>query len=220
MNEGRAYDLVIFDCDGTLVDSEAVTSGLLQEMMADLGIDIDQYGGMHQFTGGQMSMITDFLELRLDAFDADGFVTDYRAECANRFRTDLKPVSGVVDILRQLKVKMCIGSNAPQSKMEVSLSVTGLYDFFDRKDVHSAYDIEVWKPDGRFYAYVAEQYGVSPDRAIVIEDSYAGMMGAVNAGIDVIVYDPHGDDNLIHDKSTKCDTMSQISARLESFGLY
>jgi HAD superfamily hydrolase (TIGR01509 family) len=206
----RAYDLVIFDCDGTLVDSEPLTNRLIAEMINELNISIDTKTCLGLFAGKTIGHITTFIKEQGVSIDDKKFEVSYRERCFALFNDELKPISGVGDLLKGLTVPYCVASNAPKRKMEITLPATGLAKYFSEDRIFSAYDVQQWKPEPALFLYAAQKMNVHPSRCLVIEDTWSGAMGAVNAQIDVLGYNPHGDWQLYIDGVPNFTKMKDI----------
>ena len=125
------YDLLIFDCDGTLVDSEPVTNRLISKMMAERGITLSPHECLTNFSGKNIMYITDYMKRFIGPFDHETFEEEYRARCLKVFDYELKGIPGVENILEKEKTRKCIASNGPRRKMEATLKITGISKFFE-----------------------------------------------------------------------------------------
>lgn len=215
----RRYDLVIFDCDGTLVDSEPLTMRLMTHMMSEMGLDVGFDEAMGEFAGKNIMYITSFMEKHIGTFDHLAFEQDYRSRCLKIFDDELESVEGVEDLIKSLKVPSCIASNGPHAKMNVTLKVTSLDKYFSKNNIYSAYDILKWKPEPDLYLYALNQMNCAPQRAIIVEDTIAGLMGAVNAGIDVVAYNPLSNKELFVDGVDNFKTMQAIQDHFLNLGI-
>jgi HAD superfamily hydrolase (TIGR01509 family) len=119
----------------------------------------------------------------------EGFVVEFRARCAARFELELEPVAGIEAVLAGLEVPFCVASNGPREKMDVSLRVAGLRDYFGSRIV-SAYEVGVFKPAPDLFLEAARVMGADPRRCAVIEDSVAGVRAGVAAEMSVFAYCP------------------------------
>lgn len=196
----KSYDLVIFDCDGTLVDSEQLTNELIAAMINELGLGITKEECLDLFAGKTIGHITSHIKNGGIVINEDEFEASYRERCFSLFNEELDAIAGVEELIQSLTVPYCIGSNAPHKKMDMTLPASGLDKYFSKDRIFSAYDVEQWKPEPTLFLHAAKQMKVAPSRCIVIEDTWSGVMGAVNADIDVIAYNPHNDTRLyLHD---------------------
>ena len=182
---------MIFDCDGTLVDSEPLTNRLIAEMINELNISIDTSTCLELFAGKTLGHITTFIKEQGVQIDDDAFEISYRERCFALFNEELKAIPGVEDLLKGLNVPYCVASNAPKKKMEITLPATGLAKYFSEDRIFSAYEVQKWKPEPALFLHAASRMNVLPSKCIVIEDTWSGAMGAMNAQIDVLGYNPH-----------------------------
>jgi len=183
---------LLFDCDGTLVDSERLGNiGLVIKFKA-LGIRLDADELTTRFSGWKMANILDDLSEEFEITLADDFVNSYRALVAELFEAELKPIDGVVQALNQLKHPKAVVSSGPVSKIELSLRVCGLSHFFG-DHIYSAYDINSWKPDPGLFLFAAKDMGFSAKDCIVIEDSIVGVEAGINAGMKTLFYNPRNE---------------------------
>lgn len=176
-------DAVIFDCDGTLVDSEVLANATLVEFAVSFGLHMSVAEAMHKYVGGSMADCVADIESRLGHPLPETFVPKLRARTAAAFRTYLKPVAGAHELLARLHIPFCVASSGPREKIELSLGVTGLARFFAADRIFSAYDVGFWKPDPRLFLHAAHAMGASPDRCAVVEDSLPGIGAGLAAGM-------------------------------------
>ena len=185
---------VLFDMDGTLVDTERVGNQVLIEAVARLGLIISLEEAIVQFAGRKMADTLNHIERRLGASLPADFLEMLRTDMARAFERELRPMEGVptlLDALRGAGYPLCVASNGPCEKMTVSLGVTGLLPFFEGR-IYSAYDCDAFKPDPGLFLYAAEQMGVHSEDCVVVEDSMHGVEGARRAGMRVFGYVPNG----------------------------
>ena len=181
--------LVIFDCDGVLVDSEPITN---RELAADLtahGLPLTTEGCIELFVGGTMNSV--YAEARrLGAALPDDWVDRFYERMFAALAAEVEAVPGVAEAVGRIGaagVPMAIGSNGPLRKMEITLGRTGLADHFDGC-IFSAHEIGVAKPDPAFYAHVVRTMGRDAGDCLVVEDSPSGVRSAVGAGIRCLGY--------------------------------
>ena len=122
------WDLIIFDCDGVLVDSEAIGNRFIAEALTALGIETSTDEALGEFLGGKLTQIKISVEKKLDKKLPDDWVDKIYEKQFAEFKRSLKPIPGIENVLRALTkndVLICVGSNGPVNKMDVSLNVTG-----------------------------------------------------------------------------------------------
>ena len=213
------YKLVIFDCDGVLVDSEAIGNRFISEALTLAGIPISAEGALSKFLGGKLTHIKDDAEKQLGFQLPPNWVDEIYQKQFLEFRRSLKSISGienVLNVLERINIPVCVGSNGPLNKMEVSLGVTNLKDRFSGR-IFSADEVEQPKPAPDLYLYCADQMGVLPQHCLVIEDSPRGASAGVSAGMSVFGY-AGGEDHSALEKvgCTKVfDTMQEIANFLD-----
>lgn len=174
--------LVIFDCDGVLVDSELISSRVLSEIFIELGLHMSAKDVFDKLRGGSMEKTLAFVESQIGKFDYD-IEKVYRKRSFEAYRNEMKPIEGVEQILKSLDISCCVGSNGPQHKIKLNLEVTGLIKYFKEEHIFSSYDINVWKPKPDLYLHAASRFNVDPAECIVIEDSISGATAAREAEI-------------------------------------
>jgi len=210
----KKYELIIFDCDGTLVDSEPLTNRLIADMITEMGIPMDQNESLRLFAGKTLKHITSFIASSGVHIDDQKFEDEYRHRCLGLFNEELEAIPGVQSLINQLNIPFCVASNGPKKKMDVTLPAAGLEKYFPPERIFSAYDINHWKPDPELFLHAAECMNVSPSKCLVIEDTWSGLMGAVNGGIDVLGYNPHGDKRMFVNNVPNYKSMFEIQSYL------
>jgi HAD superfamily hydrolase (TIGR01509 family) len=183
---------IIFDCDGTLVDSEPITNDVIIQMAAELDVSLTQSDCHDLFAGRNIKCIGEHLAAQSGREMPPDFVSDFRSRQAIALERDLRPIEGAVELLEQIERPMFLASNAPREKIEINLRVSGLRRFFPEDLVFSAYDREIWKPDPDLFFQPAARAGVDPEYCAVVEDSLAGLEAAGRAGMQVFYFAPHG----------------------------
>jgi HAD superfamily hydrolase (TIGR01509 family) len=181
------YKCIIFDCDGVLVDSEEISNRVIIEMANNLGAHIDHDYGIEHFYGKSMQYIYDHLESIIGSKLPEFFKDEFRNRTFKLFKTDLRPIPGVHELLDKISITYCVASNGPLDKMEINLTAAKLIDKFENK-MFSAYEIGKWKPDPGVFQYAAERMGFEVKDCLVIEDSLVGIQAAKRGGFDVIGY--------------------------------
>ncbi len=218
MKKIDAYDLVIFDCDGTLVDTEVITAEILVKMMKEIGIPMTHEECEQHFIGKNMLAITTHIQGQLPigtAFDPSAFEKDYRQRMKIKCEESLVPLPGAIDLVFSVPCDICIASNGPREKMKVTLSITGLDAYFPEEKVFSAYDRQIWKPDPDLFIAAAEKSKIAPEKCLVIEDTIHGVIAAQKAGMDVVAVNAHNHKEEIESSQTPMfDDLFQVKAYL------
>lgn len=184
---------VMFDCDGTLVDSEVLCCRAYVLLFAHYGIHLSLESVIKRFKGIKLYEI---IECVSDEYHLNQPVAEmeriYRQEVARLFDSELQPIPGANSLLKQINVPVCVVSNGPVSKMDHSLGLTDLRHFF-ANHLYSGYDIQRWKPDPALIHHAANKMQVPVEACILVEDSLAGAQAGIAAGIPVFYYcaDPH-----------------------------
>jgi len=183
---------IIFDCDGTLVDSEPITNGVIIGLAAEMGVSLSQHDCLDLFAGRNIACIGEHLASQSGQVMPEDFVSTFRERQAIALERDLEPIAGAVELLEQIERPMFLASNAPREKISINLRVSGLRRFFPEELVFSAYDREVWKPDPDLFLQPAQKAAVAPENCAVVEDSLAGLEAAARAGMQVFYFAPDG----------------------------
>ncbi|TWT54992.1 6-phosphogluconate phosphatase [Rubripirellula amarantea] len=183
---------VIFDCDGTLVDSETISMELLLEGVTPLGIRMTHDEAMVRFAGNDLKVVLAELEATLNTPLPLDFLPNFRRRQFEVLAERLQPVDGAMELLGSLSLPFCVASNAPRQKIRICLETTGLIAHCSDDRIFSAYDVDAWKPDPKLFLAAAEALQVAPADCLVVEDSVFGIEAAHSAGMQVIAFDPHG----------------------------
>lgn len=182
--------LVIFDCDGVLVDSEAISSRIMAESINAAGIAITYQECRARFVGGTLQRVIDTIEeWRGEALPA-GWKEDFEARRNEAFRKELNAVPGVeevIGLLRGQAVPFCVASSGSPEKMDLTLQLTGLRRHFG-DNVFSAAEVATGKPAPDLFLHAAEQMGQQPETCVVVEDSLLGVAAGMAAGMRVLAY--------------------------------
>jgi len=206
---------VIFDCDGTLVDSEVLTNEVLVEAVAECGLVISLAEAVAAFRGRKMAECVSALEQRLGrALPAD-FVVRFRERMSAAFRDRLRPVDGAVDLVRSIRQPFCVASSGPRDKIELSLSLTGLLPFF-QDSIFSSYEVGCWKPEPGLFLHAARTMGIEPQSCVVVEDSLPGVQAGISAGMQVFAFQPHETDPQIPKNVRVVRHLSELNDWLSS----
>jgi HAD superfamily hydrolase (TIGR01509 family) len=185
MNVRVPPELVIFDSDGVLVDSEVIALTVFANVAAEEGMAISVEEAVRLFRGVKMAECVREIERRLGRGVRETFVADVRQATALAFDAGLKPVEGIHEALAEIKVPVCVASNGPMSKLTHALGLTRLLGHFEGR-IFSAYEVGSWKPDPGLFLHAAQTMGVDPSRCAVVEDSMSGARAAKAAGMKVL----------------------------------
>lgn len=178
------YKCIIFDCDGVLVDSEKISIGTMVAMAANIGVKLDEESATRLFLGKSLAFCFNYIQSHSDKKLPDNFEEEFRIRSFEAFKSDLKPIEGVHELLNQLEVPFCVASNGPANKIRLNLTTTELIDKFEG-NIFSAYDINSFKPDPGLYLHAAKTMGYEVKDCVVIEDSAVGVQAALSGGFDV-----------------------------------
>ena len=183
------FDLVIFDCDGVLVDSEVISCRAHAETLTRHGYPITSDQVFDRFLGRSMRKTTLEIEAELGRPLPEDFHTQVYAEIFRLFAASLEATPHIEQTLAAITTPMCVASSGPPEKISTSLNHVGLYDRF-APHIFSAVQVSNGKPAPDLFLFAAEQMRTPPARCLVIEDSVAGVTGALAAGMLVFGY--HG----------------------------
>jgi len=207
------WKLVIFDCDGVLVDSEPISCGVIAEMATEQGYSMTREDAIKEFAGSSLDYVLTYLGERFGrAIPAGAFEAIYRKRSFAAFERELQPIPFVREALKQIHLPKCVGSNGPLHKVKFNLNLTGLTSFFDGH-LYSAYDIQKWKPLPDLYLHAAKQMGFKPSECLVVEDSTHGIQAAQAAEMDVVGYaNTHNADKLHQSGALIIESMKELQS--------
>ncbi|SEA12787.1 HAD family hydrolase [Microbulbifer marinus] len=186
-------ELVIFDCDGVLVDSESIVCRILAEEMNKLGMETTAEELDEQFSGRPARDCLLEIETRFGGPLPDHYFGNTERRIREAFHAELEPIAGIEDLLDhllQINLRSCVASSGSHEKMRLTLNKTGLYDYFDGR-IFSVDDVSRGKPWPDLFLHAAQAMGVEPQHCLVVEDSIAGVKAAVAAGMPVVGYSNH-----------------------------
>lgn len=184
---------LLFDLDGTLVDSEKPSIEVLHQMACALGIGWSHDESLQRFRGVPMarcvSEIAQHLPAGSPALDEVAFLRDLRAAMARRFQQDLQEIPGASALLAGLKIPFAVATNGPREKAALTLSLTGL-DRWLQDRVFCAPEVGSYKPEPGLFLHAAQALACEPSQCAVVEDSLPGMLGGLAAGMRVFSLHP------------------------------
>jgi len=177
--------LIIFDCDGVLVDSEIIAHALLAQMMTDLGHPMTMAEAVQKFAGRSLVDTLSLIEATLGRSIPDDLGQCYGRLLLERLRRDLKPIAGVKAAIAALPYPRCVASSSSLERIRLSLEATGLASLFGA-NIFSATQVAHGKPAPDLYLFAATRMGVAPEHCVVVEDSTLGVIAARAAGMNVV----------------------------------
>jgi HAD superfamily hydrolase (TIGR01509 family) len=179
------FDLVIFDCDGVLVDSERLAVRTEAQILTGLGWPLTERDIVERFVGRSAAYMQREIERHLDrSIDWD---SEFESRYHQVFEQELVAVPGVMDALDEIVTPTCVASSGSHEKMRFTLGMTGLLDRFEGR-IFSADEVANAKPAPDIFLFAAERLGVSPARCAVVEDSVAGVTAGLAAHMAVFAF--------------------------------
>ncbi len=185
MNTSSPYDLVIFDCDGVLVDSEALACVVHADVMTQYGYTISAEQVHDRFLGRSAREARLEVESELGRTFPDTYTAQLRATIDRVFGEQLTPVPHIAETLAKLSQRICVASSGTPTRIHSSLTTTGLIERFS-PHLFSAMQVERGKPAPDLFLFAAAQMNTPPERCVVVEDSVPGVTAAHAAGMAVI----------------------------------
>jgi HAD superfamily hydrolase (TIGR01509 family) len=182
------YELIIFDNDGVLVDSEPISNRILADFLTEVGYPTTYEDSIRDFMGAAVHRIHDVVLERTGRRLPAGFNEAFHARVFTAFERELRPVAGVDVVLAKLAaegVPYCLASSGTHQRIRTALRVTGLSGRFGEERIFSAQDVGRGKPAPDLFLHAAAAMGVQPGRCAVVEDSPLGVRAARAAGMDV-----------------------------------
>jgi HAD superfamily hydrolase (TIGR01509 family) len=183
----KSIALVIFDCDGVLVDTEKFYVELLLELSAPYGLQLPLAEAMRLFTGAALKTSLEKIESLTGAALPDDFFARVRDEFARRIEFSIVPIEGVREALERITLPVCVASNSSLKSLQQMLSAVNLYHYFGDR-IFSAYDLQKWKPEPDLFLKAAAEMNAHPQNCLVIEDSAIGVQAALAADMSVFAY--------------------------------
>lgn len=212
----HAPALIIFDCDGVLVDSEPLANRVLHRLLASIGLRMTLEEVMSGYIGRTRQGCIDLTEEKLGRPVPDTFVADWNALLFETFRKELRAVEGVKDLIAGLGVPSCVATNSGADRLRVSLESVGLLARFEGR-MFSADEVAHPKPAPDLFLHAARKLGFAPATCTVIEDSITGVRAAAAAGMTVLGYAAaaHADPAAMNAAGAEVFTdMKQVARRL------
>ncbi|MFD3518160.1 HAD family hydrolase [Streptomyces sp. NPDC058657] len=182
------YDLVIFDNDGVLVDSEPLSNTILSAYLTELGHPTTYEDSLRDYMGAAVHRVHDLVRERTGRDLPAEFEETLHGRIFAAFERELQPVRGVEDVLGKFVadgVVYCVASSGTHERIAVAHRRTGLDEWFEDEWIFSSQDVGKGKPAPDLFLHAAQKMGVAPERCVVIEDSPLGVQAAHAAGMDV-----------------------------------
>jgi HAD superfamily hydrolase (TIGR01509 family) len=181
------FQLLIFDCDGVLVDSERIAVRVEAEYLTELGWPLAEAEIAERFMGRTAEYMDEAIEAHLGVRLPPDWKDQFQRRYLDAFVADLVPVDGVVEALDQITVSTCVASSGSHDKLRFTLGHTGLYERFDGR-IFSGYEVANGKPAPDLFLHAAARMGADPARCAVVEDTLYGVMAARAAGMRTFGY--------------------------------
>ena len=221
-------ELIIFDCDGTLMDTEVLAAEVEVELLRDYGSQMDVKEFSHRFAGTSSGFVQSTMEEELGRSFPDDHMKKLAQRMHEKMWREAKAIAGAHEMLDQLDQPRCICSNAGMEKLKIELTRAELWDRF-RPYVFSAKDIDGVdeKPAPDLFLHAAREFDVAPEACIVIEDSVAGIRAGKAAGMRVVgfvggshSYVGHADQLTEAGAETVLKRLSDVPSIVEAFSLW
>ncbi|WGF87765.1 HAD family hydrolase [Marinivivus vitaminiproducens] len=171
-------ELVIFDCDGVLIDSEAIACRVEAALLTEIGFPIDQEGVVRRFAGRSGRDVAAEIEAEIGGALPAGHEDRIKRALDEAFAAELRPMPGIHGLLDRLDRKVCVASSSTPDKLRFTLGLTGLWERL-APDVFSSSMVVRGKPAPDLFLFAAERMGVRPGACVVVEDSVFGVQAAV-----------------------------------------
>ena len=185
MTDRHPIDLVIFDCDGVLIDSEVISTRCLVEGLGTIGCAIDPKTAAERFVGRSWASIVNDIEEDWGRSLPSTFAEDLDRHTMSVMASELEPIPGIAGVLETLSLPRCVASSSSVAWIRQGLTSTGLIDYL-APHLFSASMVENGKPAPDIFLHAAKEMTVPSDRAVVIEDSLPGVQAGAAAGMTAI----------------------------------
>ncbi len=195
-------NLVIFDCDGVLVDSEPISNEVLARILSECGLPTSTTDALSVYKGLILREVIAHAQERLGRPLPDDFVDRFESERAAEFRRRLKPIEGAgatVQRLRAAGLEVCVATQGKLEKTELTLGLTELRPLFQERALFTAYSVPRGKPHPDLFLHAAERMGTPAERCVVVEDTPIGVRAAVAAKMRVFGYAADSDATALAD---------------------
>ncbi|MFE3626176.1 HAD family hydrolase [Streptomyces goshikiensis] len=213
--ENRSGFLVIFDCDGVLVESEPAESLAILDVARHFGYRATEEEALAAFRGRKLAEVADLVGQALGSGPPAGFETEVRRRCAETVDHQVKAPPGMAAAVDRLGHPYCVASSSPPEVIRARLRSAGLLDRFEGR-IYSAYTVGSWKPDPGLFLHAAEAEGFGPEMCAVVEDSLVGVEAARRAAMRVVLFGAERARLAPADDLRGLSKMSDLRAALEN----
>lgn len=183
----QPLDLVIFDCDGVLVDTEPVSNAVLKHQLDAIGLEMPLEEVIRTFVGRSKGDCLAMIGERLGRALPPAFEARWDRAFDEALREETRPIEGILDVLRDFPLPYCVASNGEPDRMRVALEAAGLLPFVDGR-LFTASEVARPKPAPDLFLHAARAMGASPAATVVVEDTVTGVTAGVAAGMRVFAY--------------------------------
>lgn len=183
----KLFDLVIFDCDGVLVDTEPLANEVFVQLLCEHGFNVNEKEYLHKFSGVTLPGRIHTAATELNWNPPDDFLSLFNERMTALTEKKMQPVSGIRELIESLPVPVCVASNGSRDEINLRLKLAGLTPFF-KNAIFSGLEVPNPKPAPDVYLAAAEAFMTPPDRCIVVEDSLPGIRAGFRAGMRVYGY--------------------------------
>ena len=212
----KPFDLVIFDCDGVLVDSEPIDFIVLEQIMREHGYVLKEKAFLKKFPGMALPERIAAMSRELNWTPPAHFFDIFSEHLVSISEKELKAVPGIHDLLESVSVPVCIASNATREEVAMRLRISGLTDYFNGA-IFSGLDVPNPKPAPDVYLAAAQAFNLPPSRCVVVEDSVLGVTAAVRAGMKVYGHAAFTAAKSLHEAgATPFDNMMELQTILSN----
>jgi HAD superfamily hydrolase (TIGR01509 family) len=209
-------DLVIFDCDGVLVDSEMLSCQCLSEALGEYGIELGIEQVLQLFLGKSAAALTLYWRQRGQPLP-ETFLPELKSRVRERFRRSLQPIPGIGPLLSSLRTPFCVASSSDLDRVALSLVLTGLAPHFGDR-LYTSQMVPRGKPAPDLFLYAAAQMKTTPMRTLVVEDSVSGVAAAKAAGMTVWGFVGGSHHRFLDGRNMLCDAgADRIFERMADF---
>ncbi|GBE91399.1 HAD family hydrolase [Nostoc cycadae] len=211
------FKLVIFDCDGVLVDSEPIVNRIFAQTLTEAGFPITYAEVTQKFIGKSLQTCLEIIEESYNKSLPKNFVERCKEREIAALQQELTAVSGITEVLEQITLPKCVASNSSHRHIQLVLNLTGILHQFKGK-LYSAHDVSRPKPFPDVYLHAAEQMNTNPEHCVVVEDSVTGVQAGYAAGMTVFGYAKYSDRTALtaagakivfHDMQQLCQLISE-----------